>query len=223
MRILQSFHADNWPGLIVAEYGQSAEPSELHRALISLDQRIVLTTNFDKLIEAAWENKLGSSSHFPIVVAGIPDRAFSALKDYSRKYVIKIHGSTDDAENVVFSRSQYIKSAFANPLYSEFLDSLLLNYTFLFVGFSMDDPAITSLMESYSFKYSRSRSHYIFVGNETPERFSEINRRLRKLVSIRYDTSDDHKELPGLINQLARLMVTRRNEIFTDMRVATAL
>ncbi len=221
--ILQSIHGDNWPNLIVAEYGQSAEPSDLHRALISLDQRLILTTNFDKLIEAAWENRLGTSSHYPIVITGIPDRAFYALKDYSRKYVVKIHGSTDDADNVVFSRSQYVKSAFANPLYSDFLDSLLLNYTFLFVGFSMDDPAIISLMESYSFKYSKSRSHYIFASEDTPERVSEINKRLRKLVSIKYDTTDNHKNLPIIIGDLARQMTMRRNEIFTDMKVATSL
>jgi hypothetical protein len=221
--ILQGAYGDGWSRLIVSEYGQSAEPSELHKALIKLDQRIILTTNFDKLIESAWENKFGTSSHYPIVLTGIPDRAFFALKDYSRKYVVKIHGSTDDADNVVFSRSQYVKSAFANPLYSDFIDNLLLNYTLLFVGFSMDDPAIISLMESYSFKYSKSRSHYIFVGNETPERISEINKRLRKLVSIRYNTADNHKELPEVISQLAALMVARRSEIFAEMKVATSL
>ncbi|MDH8045799.1 SIR2 family protein, partial [Klebsiella pneumoniae] len=72
-------------------------------------------------------------------------------------YIIKIHGSIDDVSNIVFSRSQYIRLAFGNENYSLFLDSLLLNYTFLFVGFSMDDPAITSLMELYAYRYPRSR------------------------------------------------------------------
>ena len=87
--ILQMTHGDEWPNLLISEYGQTAEPSSLHRALIQLDQRIILTTNFDKLIEAAWENKIGNSSHYPTIYSGIPDRAFSILKDYSRKYVIK--------------------------------------------------------------------------------------------------------------------------------------
>lgn len=221
--MLQEAHGERWPDLIVKEYGQFAEPSELHAALISLDQRIVLTTNFDKLLEAAWENKFGQSSHFPIVLNGIPENAFRSFKDYSRKYIIKIHGSTDDADNVVFSRSQYIKSAFANRQYSEFLDNLLLNYTFLFVGFSMDDPAITSLMEGYSFKYRNSRAHYMFSSNKKSENIDRINKKLRKLVSIPYDASDNHKELPDLIRQLAGLMVARRSEIFADMKVATSI
>lgn len=220
--MLQEAHGEHWPDLIVKEYGQSAEPSDLHAALISLDQRIILTTNFDKLLEAAWENKFGQSTHFPIVIPGIPEKAFRALKDYSRKYIIKIHGSTDDAENVVFSRSQYIKSAFANPKYTDFLDNLLLNYTFLFVGFSMDDPAITSLMEGYSFRYKDARSHYMFSSSQKSSNINRINKKLRKLVSIPYDTSDDHKELPKLIRNLASLMVARRTEIFADMKVATS-
>ncbi|WP_160010590.1 SIR2 family protein [Rhizobium sp. 18055] len=221
--MLQGIHADNWPRLIMAEYGQAAEPSQLHKALISLDQRIVLTTNFDKLLEAAWENKFGTSTHYPIVLTGIPDRAFSALKDYSRRYIIKIHGSTDDADNVVFSRSQYIKSAFANPIYTDFIDSLLLNYTFLFVGFSMDDPAIISLMEEYSFKYGKSRSHYIFVPEGKSEKVMEINKRLRKLVSITYYSGGDHAKLPALITELSTQMAKRRNEIYASMKVENSL
>ncbi|WP_227646137.1 SIR2 family protein, partial [Klebsiella pneumoniae] len=88
---------------------------------------------------------------------------------------------------MVFSRSQYIRLAFGNENYSLFLDSLLLNYTFLFVGFSMDDPAITSLMELYAYRYPRSRPHYIITSSNIPQNIREIHRRLRKLIVIPYN------------------------------------
>lgn len=216
--ILQTVHAEEWPNLVMAEYGQSAEPSPLHRALVLLDQRIILTTNFDKLLEAVWDNKFGNASHYPIVINGIPDKAFGILKDHGRRYIIKIHGTIDDAENVVFSRSQYVKSAFANPSYIGFLDNLLLNYTFLFVGFSMDDPAIISLMENYAFKYPKARPHYIFVPDGKSQRIIDINKRLRKLVSLSYDASNHHERLPQHIEDLAEQMNRRRGELYTEMK-----
>ncbi len=220
--ILQNAHGEAWQDLLTSEYGQTAEPSELHKAIVSLDQRIILTTNFDKLIETAWEVKLGNSNHYPIVISGVKDKAFSSLKDYSRKYLIKIHGSVDDVDTIVFSRSEYVRLAFGNASYSGFLDSILLNYTFLFVGFSMDDPAITSLMEMYALRYPKARPHYIFAPNGRSQRIIDINKKLRKLVTISYDDSNHHALLPGHISTLSKEMVRRRNEIYADMRAASA-
>lgn len=52
--LLQSDYGESWGEIVTAEYGRAAKPSKLHHALISLRQRVILTTNFDKLIETAW-------------------------------------------------------------------------------------------------------------------------------------------------------------------------
>ncbi|TBN08087.1 hypothetical protein EYC79_21345 [Agrobacterium cavarae] len=216
--ILQESLGDKWNELIVDEYGQSAKPSKLHEGLVLLDQRIIITTNFDKLLETAWDNKFGDSTHYPIVISGVQDKVFSILKENSRRYIVKIHGSIDDSDNIVFSRSQYVRSAFENPAYNNFMDCLLLNYTFLFVGFSMDDPAIVGLMEGYAFRYPKARPHYIFAAEGGSQRITDINQKLRKLISLKYDARDDHLLLPTHLRELAQLMHKRRNEIYTEMK-----
>ncbi|XBW56795.1 SIR2 family protein [Dickeya fangzhongdai] len=95
-----------------------------------------------------------------------------------------------------------MRLAFGNENHSLFLDSLLLNYTFLFVGFSMDDPAITSLMELYAYKYPKSRPHYIITSNKIPQNIRDIHRTLRKLIVIPYDQKNNHEELPKLIETM---------------------
>jgi NAD-dependent SIR2 family protein deacetylase len=132
-QLLQDLHADGWQDLVTAEYGKAAEPSRLHRSLMSLNQRIVITTNFDKLIEAAWTQHVKSGSRNFKVISTIDSNVFRILKDLEAPYLIKIRGSVDKASSLVFSRSEYIRMAFGNQNYATFLDSILLNYTILFV------------------------------------------------------------------------------------------
>jgi len=211
--ILQTTLADTWEREIVQEFGQAAEPSPLHEAIVALDQRIIVTTNFDKLLEMSWESKLGFSTHFPQVITTIDANIFNMLKDHSGKYLIKLHGTIDDVRSLVFSRSEYIRMAFGSAVYFTFLETLLLNYTFLFIGFSMDDPAISSLMELYTLRYPRARPHYIVSPEGTDQNIIDINKRIRKLVAITYDNSENHAKLPVLIGDLAGHLKPRRKEI----------
>lgn len=219
--ILQSALAEAWEGKITEHFGQKAAPSDLHAAIITLRQRIILTTNFDELLEVAFEQMDIGDTHYPTVISKIEDNVFRALKDHSRKFIIKIHGTVDDPSSRVLSRSEYIRLAFGNSYYSGFLENLLLNYTFLFVGFSMDDPAITSLMEMYSLRYPKARPHYIFVPGAIPENIIEINKRLRKLVFLVYDPANGHAALPGLITEIAAASDDRRREIFAGYKTDT--
>ncbi|MBR8032438.1 SIR2 family protein [Burkholderia vietnamiensis] len=212
-QILQDDYEDEWQELIMAEYGKAAEPSRLHRSLISLGQRLIVTTNFDKLIETAWSQSIPAGSRAFKVISTIDENVFRCLKDYDTPYLIKIHGSVDNTSSLVFSRSEYIKLAFGNNRYSSFLDAILLNYTFLFIGFSMDDPAISSLMEMYALNYPGARPHYIVTPEGGHENIAEINKKLRKLSMIKYDSSNGHAKLPDLIDDLARAANAKRRDI----------
>jgi NAD-dependent SIR2 family protein deacetylase len=214
--LLQSALSDEWEEVVAAEYGQVATPSALHSALLNLRQRIILTTNFDKLLEMAWGQPEQGATHYAKVIARIDQDIFKILKNNESRYLLKIHGSVDDAETLVFSRSEYIRLAFGNENYSSFLENLLLNYTFLFVGFSMDDPAITSLMEMYAFRYPKSRPHYIFTPAGVPENILEVYKRLRKLSVIQYDPADNHAALTPLISELGNQARERQRTLISD-------
>jgi len=219
--LLQVHHGERWVDLVSSEFGQKAEPSPLHHAILSLRQRIILTTNFDKLIENAWSNAGDGGTHFPATISRIDSSIFRILKDHEGEYVIKIHGSVDNPNYLIFSRSEYIRMAFWNENYYNFIESLLLNYTFIFVGFSMDDPAIISLMEMYALKYPNSRPHYIFSPDGMPENIVSIYKRLRKLVVIQYDSADDHAKLPELILDLGRQSHDRYRRLVGNMMMTS--
>ncbi|GAB3666784.1 SIR2 family protein [Ramlibacter alkalitolerans] len=221
-QLLQDSYEHEWQELITAEYGKVAQPSRLHDSTISLKQRLVVTTNFDKLLETAWANSISAGARSFKVISAVEEGVFRCLKDYDTPYLIKIHGSVDDTSSMVFSRSEYIKLAFANTRYSNFIDALLLNYTILFIGFSMEDPAISALMELYAFNYPGARPHYIMAPQGGGSNIAEINKRLRKLSMIEYDPVNNHEELPVMIAAMANAAKSKKREILAARILAAA-
>ena len=211
--ILQRELSDVWEQRLREEYSQRIISSELHKAIVTLKQRIIVTTNFDKGLETALDAQDVSETHYRTVISSVGDTVFKALRAHSETYIIKIHGTIDDIRTIVFSRSEYVKFVFGNPLYNNFIENLMLNYTVLFIGFSMADPAIISLMELYALKFMESRPHYIFAPQPVDRNIEGMFKRLRKLSIIKYDASKDHEQLPLLVNELGVRAKERRREI----------
>lgn len=201
---------NQWQQLLSQEFQQAAEVSRLHKAIINLKPRIIITTNFDKLIEAAWTSAAGTS--YPTVITGVGSDAFKLFRN-DDKYLIKLHGSIDNPESVVFDKSSYQSGAFNNGYYADILTTLLLTHTFIFIGFSMNDPAISMLVEKSAYKFPATRPHYIFQSGKSVPELDAMWRRLRKLYVLRYAEKDRHKALADQIEQLGAAAAARRSEL----------
>lgn len=83
-----------------------AELAEIHGLIATLGPSCFITTNYDRLLEAAVA-KYGPHGT-PIVVT---NRQVSEIADilpsYSRRFVFKYHGDVEDAASIVLTRDQY--------------------------------------------------------------------------------------------------------------------
>lgn len=208
--LLKSSLQERWNTLLENEFQQAADVSRLHKALISLDQRIVVTTNFDKLIETAWN--ASSPARYPHVITEVDQRAFKLFRNQD-PYLIKIHGSIDTPESIIFDKSSYQRNAFSNLFYRELISTLLLTHTFVFIGFSMDDPAVTWVVESHAYRFFDTRPHYIFASGKPNEQLDGLSRTLRKLFVLRYPDKNDHAALAEQLDELGQQAQTRRRQI----------
>ncbi|SHM15459.1 SIR2 family protein [Rhizobacter sp. OV335] len=213
--LLKSNLSDEWIELLKSEFQQVAEVSRLHKALIDLNPRVVVTTNFDKLIETAWST--ASGDNYPTVVTEIDGNAFRLFRD-DEKYLIKLHGSIDTPQGIVFDKTSYQGAAFNNRYYADILATLLLTHTFIFVGFSMMDPAVTMIVESAAYRFPSTRPHYIFQSGKAIPEVDGLWKRLRKLYVLRYSDADHHAALAEQLEELGAMATKRRNEL-----AATAL
>lgn len=208
--LIKSHLSSQWDEIINQEFSKGANTSKLHKAIIRLQQRIIATTNFDKLIENAWNES--KPSIYPSILTNIEHESFKVFRD-NNPYVIKIHGSVDLPQQVVLDKTSFQKAAFSNSLYRDFIGTLLLTHTFLFIGFSMTDPAISQLVESHAFRFPSTRPHYAFTSGENQPDLDELSKRLRKIFPIRYSEKNDHIELAKLIEQLGAQTDARRREL----------
>jgi hypothetical protein len=214
--LLRNDRGDQWNSLVQAEYNQAAEPSDLHRAIVGLDQRIIITTNFDKLLESSWVVKLGIASRYPVILSNLDDDAFRMLRDHDNRYLVKLHGTIDRPDELIFAKSQYQQRAFASSQYNSFLESVFLNFTVVFVGFSMNDPAVSLTIEQYAYRYPKCRPHYAFQEAPVAQNIIDMSKRLRKLNIIQYGASSNHAALPIMLENLNEQVETRRKEIIAD-------
>lgn len=111
-----------------------ARPTLAHYLLTSLPVRVILTTNYDDLLERA----LVALRRHPTTVVAQADVVHTSRPDGVS--VVKLHGDAVREEGIVLTRDDYDAFFRRRPATALLLEGLLLNQTFLFVGYSLRDP-----------------------------------------------------------------------------------
>src|SRR5207249_4619776 len=118
-------------------YGDTADarPTLAHYLLMSLPVRYIITTNYDDLLERT----LVALRRHPVKVVRQEDVARTGRIDAT--YVVKLHGDAGSRdERIVPSRDDYEAFFDSRPAMAALLEGLLLNQTFFFVGYALQDP-----------------------------------------------------------------------------------
>ena len=122
--------------LIRAEFGGKwAKPTLAHYLLMGLGVRHVITTNYDGLLERT----LTALRRDPIKV--VTEANVARTGETGAHFVVKFHGDAEQPDDgIVLSRADYEDFFHDRPAMTALLEGLLLNQTFLFVGYSLSDP-----------------------------------------------------------------------------------
>lgn len=122
--------------LIRAEFGGTrAKPTLAHYLLMGMGIRHVITTNYDSLLERT----LTALRRDPVKVLKEADVARTG--ETGTHFVVKFHGDAEQSDDgIVLSRADYENFFEDHPAMTALLEGLLLNQTFLFVGYSLSDP-----------------------------------------------------------------------------------
>lgn len=112
----------------------NARPGPPHMAFCDLPFDIVCTTNFDFLIEKAYEIK--SEYYRPV----ISEEQLSIAKSREEVILVKLHGDLHHPDRLVATEDDYDNFIEKNPVLATYLGNLLITRTPLFIGYSLDDP-----------------------------------------------------------------------------------
>ena len=184
------------------------QASKLHQIILQLDQRLVITTNFDKIYESYCYNL--SRDGFKIITYDS-----ESLVDEIRSencLIIKAHGSIDNISKMIFTRSQYHKAKREYLKFYEVLKALLITHTVIFIGCSLDDPDVQLILEDVNIIASAQRSHYILT-KENPQIFFGLNDWLNTYNVRALEYGPTHDELiTDLENLWNKVDITRRDQ-----------
>jgi len=139
----------------------------------------IITTNFDPLLE----NSYSPNRNYYTVVCEDDD----LLSNPSNHYIIKMHGDLEKPRSLVLKESDYIDYEQNHPLISTFIRSLLINHTFLFLGYSLNDYNLNLIIGwiNYFAKIHgiQNRPMSFLIETQNPSIF-ERKRLLSKNISI---------------------------------------
>lgn len=181
-------------------------PSEVasgsaHHAVARLGVRAILTTNYDSLIEDAG----GGTLRRYIYTWKDSDKALRDLES-GRNVLLKVHGTAEHHESVVMTEHEY-RQAHSDPSYQRVLSHLLQRYTFLFLGYGMNDPLDLDLAlkgNSDAFK-SAARRHYVLMKDPS----DNARDRYEREYNVRVIPYSDHAQLPAALEELQSTAVSR--------------
>jgi len=200
------FSGDEYWSILEEKFNPSwAQPAEIHKAIFRLRPPLILTTNYDRLLEDAYAAEYGRTAFVRTYRdASIVQRYLQSSRLLKHPIVFKIHGSIDDPESTVLSERDYRELIYRQPGYRILLSAIFLTRVVLMLGFSFADRELMLLLESLreSLKHL-SYPDYIFLPKDSVG--SVEMRRWREDFGVQvipYEPSHGHPEVLQFINFL---------------------
>jgi hypothetical protein len=143
--------------LLIDEFTQGTSVTPNHKILASLPIQVYWTTNYDKLLEKSLEEE-GKTPD-----AKITQENLSTNIPKRDAVVYKMHGDVSLPDQAVLTKDDYEGYNEKRPLFTTALQGDLVARTFLFVGFSFDDPNLEYILSRIRILLGQNqRNHFCF-------------------------------------------------------------
>lgn len=181
--------------------------NENHEILAKLPIKTYWTTNYDSLIE----DSLKKNGKNPDVKKSVKD--LSTIISKRDAVVYKMHGDISNASDVVLIKEDYELYDLRNQLFSISLKRDLISKTFLFIGFSFEDPNLEYILSKVRILTDGySRKHYCFFRKVNESDYSNDEKGKKK---YQYDRLKQELKCADLMRRynIHSLMVDEYSDI----------
>lgn len=147
---------------ILEEFTDDTKETENHIIISRLPLSSIWTTNYDQLLEKAFqkENK--------VVDVKYTINQLLTTRPKRDIVIFKMHGDVNHPDQAIITKEQYEQYHATHEPYINALAGELTTKTFLFIGFSFTDPNLDYVLSRLNFRFSKQqRQHYCFVKKHT--------------------------------------------------------
>ena len=180
----------------------------LQSALLGMADKIVITTNFDRLLEDAYARKYQRAP--TIATFRDPYAVQATLQRHSLStppIIFKLHGDIADITSLILSERDYRTLQFDHQSYESVLVSIFINYVVMFVGFSLSDREIMLHLSKLRHQMNYfSQPNFALVSDQDVNEVEDGEfRQSYGIETIRYSAASNHKQLRQLINRMVKI------------------
>ena len=199
---LKSELGNEFYDLMEAWFGQpDVQPTPNHEILVKIPSNIIITINYDRLIENAY-NKVNGFYPNSYTYKQSREAANSFWKE--KFFVLKAHGDANsDSQGLILSQKDYRKTLYRENGYRSLLQTIFSTFSVLFVGVSLNDPEFNQLLDYLHDSYhGGGPTHYAFFEqSKTPGTLAKRYLEEFKIQTIFYqNAAGDHSEITELLN-----------------------
>lgn len=195
---------------ILEEFAQEAEATENHKIFSRLPVTTFWTTNYDTLVE----DSLKSANKVVDIKHQVKQLANTRPK---RDVVIyKMHGDVHHPADAILTKEQYESYYKTHEAFVTALSGDLISKTFLFVGFSFNDPNLDYVLSRLNIHFGEDgRQHYCFIKKQSQgiddEEIFKYNLRKQELMIndlMRYKIKaiivDEYSDITEILKEIER-------------------
>ncbi len=176
-------------------------PNRKHDLIAQAGFRSILTTNFDKLLESAWNKVTGIA---PTKYTHTREEALADLAATGQFAVVKVHGDIDDIEDLVLTKHDYCRLIYNNTGLKSFLHSQFSTRSILFLGCSLTDPDMLQFLDWLrSISGSKTSEHFALMKTHGMNAIEKDDFQSTYGINIfGDDASDDHPDIEAFLTEL---------------------
>ncbi len=202
---------------LIEEFTKDVGINENHKILSTLPIKTFWTTNYDTLIERSLE------SYGKTVDTKICSANLATNKPRRDAVVYKMHGDISLAHEAVLTKDDYENYNENRQLFTTALQGDLVSNTFLFIGFSFEDPNLDYILSRIKILLgTNKREHYCFFKTVNKDdynidedfHYSKIKQELKikdlKRFGIQALLIDTYSEITEVL-ELIKIKLKRQN------------
>jgi len=168
------------------------KPSRIHKAVLQIDPKIVITTNYDDIYEIFCNSS--ADAHDGYRTCTYYDTNIAATLKSPVRMIIKAHGCIKQPDKIVLTRSQYFKARKENSNFYRILDALFLTNTLFFIGYNLSDPDIQLVLENVNIVAESNYPHYAYMPTNIHKAIKNAIKTAYNIDIIEY-SQGDYEEL----------------------------
>jgi hypothetical protein len=184
------------------------QPSPIHVAVLKIDPKVVITTNFDNIYDSYCTSGMAADGYN---ICRYYETHFVTDLRSPVRLIVKAHGCVSNPAKIVLTRSDYFGARQEYGNFYKILDALFLTNTLFFVGYTLTDPDIQLVLENVNIAASSDHPHYALIPDDIHASIKSSAEKSYNIEFIQYEPGN-YDEVNESLSELAVQVIQFREK-----------